>query len=184
MRECFACTSASTSHVWCLWRPQEGARFLGIGVTDRDEPPGGFWELKPGSSARTLDCWHTSPAPICLFWDSYGCVAQATLNLLHSLVSNSWVSSFSFPRAGIVGTSHLDQLCLALYLFLSLYLFICVYLCVCTSKRAHTNSPWHPWGGQRTPWTVRFSLSTVWVQVTKVIRLRVPFWAESYQLFK
>lgn len=55
------------------------------------------------------------------------------------------------------------------------FIFKCIlmylYLCVCASKYAHTNTPWHPCRGQRTPLMVRFSLSTMWVQVTEVIRL-------------
>lgn len=40
-----ACISAYHLHIQCLWRPEEGIRFTGIGVTDRCEAPQGYWEL-------------------------------------------------------------------------------------------------------------------------------------------
>ena len=33
---------------WCLWRPEEGIRSPGTGVTDGCEPPYGYWESNLG----------------------------------------------------------------------------------------------------------------------------------------
>ena len=48
-----------TTHMQCLRRPEEGIRSPGPGVIDGCEPPCGYWELSPQSSARTtsaLNC--------------------------------------------------------------------------------------------------------------------------------
>jgi hypothetical protein len=39
---------------WCLWRPEEGARSPGPGVTDGCELPHEFWELNPGPLKEQL----------------------------------------------------------------------------------------------------------------------------------
>jgi len=33
--------------LWSLWKPEEGVKFLGAGVTDGCKPPHGCWELNP-----------------------------------------------------------------------------------------------------------------------------------------
>ena len=55
----------SLCHVWCLWRPEEGIRFLGNGVIDKYKLPCGWWEPKQRCSARvanSLNHWPISPA--------------------------------------------------------------------------------------------------------------------------
>ena len=37
----------STTCVQCLWRPEEGGRVSGPGITDGCEPPCDCWELNP-----------------------------------------------------------------------------------------------------------------------------------------
>lgn len=39
---------------WCLWRQEEGIRFLGTGITDGCKLPCGCWKLKLDSATSVL----------------------------------------------------------------------------------------------------------------------------------
>jgi hypothetical protein len=46
-------------HAWCLWRPEEGVRFLGTGVRDISELLHGCWEMNLGFPDQWLVAFTT-----------------------------------------------------------------------------------------------------------------------------